>query len=55
MLTDIEGYISLAKMEIEQLQEDIYYATNNVTIRVIQNAIENRKESIKKVKEKFGS
>ncbi len=51
---NIEGYISVAEMEIERLKEDIFYATSDVTIRVIENAIHKREETIKSVREKYG-
>lgn len=52
---NIKGFISQTEMEIEQLQEDIFYATNDVTIRIIEDAIQHRKDAIKNVKEKYGS
>lgn len=52
---NIKGFITITEMEIEQLQEDIFYATNDVTIRIIEDAIQNRKDAIKNVKEKYGA
>ena len=52
---DIKGFITIAEMEIELLQEDVSNASNDVTIHVIEDAIQNRKNAIKNVKEKYGA
>ena len=50
---NIKGFISTTEMEVELLQEDIFNATNDVTIRIIEDAIQNRKDRIKEVREKY--
>lgn len=51
---ETEDLISITEMEIELLRDDIFQATSSVTVRVIEDAIEKRKEMIKSLKEKHG-
>lgn len=50
----IDGYIKLAKMEIGELEIDLLNVENETTFRIIKDAIQNRKDTIETVKEKYG-
>jgi hypothetical protein len=50
---NIEGFIRDVEMEIEELQKDLINVTSDVSLRIIEDAIQNRKDRIKEVKEKY--
>lgn len=51
----IKEFIKFALLEIEELEDDIFYVTNDVTARVIEDAIKKRKDAIERAEERYGS
>lgn len=50
---NVQLFITKTEKEIDELVEGAYYAKNSTVIKVIGNAIQARKDTIEKLKDKY--